>query len=153
MLTWLSGREQVVPPVWGDVYSNDHGGLTSNAFSYPVLQELRKRANAVQDFIAFKDVTMTATVDGHPEIAGVEMMSGNAFRALGIEPAPGESAHAFDDAGPGNGAAVVISQGYWAERFGRSRSVIGKEILLNGVPVTIVGVTAGLFWRLADGGG
>jgi len=151
MLTWLSGREQVVPPVWGDVYSNDHGGLTSNAFSYPVLQELRKRANAVQDFIAFKDVTMTATVDGHPEIAGVEMMSGNAFRALGIEPALGRVLTSSDDAGPGNGAAVVISQGYWAERFGRSRSVIGKEILLNGVPVTIVGVTAGRFGGLQMG--
>ena len=151
MLTWVSGREQVVPPVWGDVGSNDRGGLTSNAFSYPVLRELRKRVDAVQDFIAFKDVDMTATIDGHPEITGVEMISGDAFRGLGIEPALGRVLMSSDDAGPGNGAAVVIGQGYWAERFGRSRAVIGKEILLNGIPVTIVGVTAGRFAGLQMG--
>ncbi len=151
LLTWTSGREQPVPPVWGDVSSNNKGGLTSNAFSYPVLQEIRKRVDAVEDFIAFKDVSMTATIDGHPEIAGVEMISGNAFGALGVEPVLGRLLTSSDDAGPGNGSAAVISQGYWAERFGRSRSVIGKEILLNGVPVTIVGVTAGRFAGLQMG--
>ena len=118
LLTWTSGREQPVPPVWGDVSSNDKGGLTSNAFSYPVLQEIRKRVDAVEDFIAFKDVSMTATIDGHPEIAGVEMISGNAFGALGVEPVLGRFLTTSDDAGPGNGSAAVISQGYWAERFG-----------------------------------
>lgn len=151
LLTWVSGREQPVPPVWGDVSSNDRGGLTSNAFSYPVLQEMRKRVDAVQDFIAFKDVSMTATIDGHPEIAGVEMISGDAFQALGVEPALGRLLISSDDAGPGNGVAAVISQGYWVERFGRSPSAIGKKILLNGVPVTIVGVTAGRFAGLQMG--
>ena len=151
MLTWVSGREQPVPPVWGDVSSNDKGGLTSNAFSYPVWQELRKRVDAVQDFIAFKDVSMTATVDGHPEIAGVEMISGDAFRALGVQPVLGRLLISSDDAGPGNSPAAVISQGYWAERFGRSPSVIGKVIFMNGVPMTIVGVTAGRFAGLQMG--
>lgn len=151
MLTWVSGHEQPVPPVWGDVSSNDKGGLTSNAFSYPVLQEMRTRVDAVQDFIAFKDTAMTTTIDGHPEIAGVEMISGNAFRALGVEPVLGRLLISSDDEGPGNDPAAVISRGYWAERFGRSRSVIGKEILLNGVPVTIVGVIAGRFAGLQMG--
>jgi predicted permease len=151
MLTWVSGREQPVPPVWGDVGSNDKGGLTSNAFSYPVWQELRKRVDAVQDFVAFKDVSMTATLNGHPEIVGVEMISGDAFRALGVEPALGRLLISSDDAGPGMGPAAVISQGYWSERFGRSPSVIGKVILLNGVPMTIVGVTAGRFAGLQMG--
>src|SRR6185437_2238857 len=150
LLTWVSGREQPVPPVWGDVGSNDHGGLTSNAFSYPVLQEMRKRVDAVQDFIAFKDVSMTATIDGHPEISAVEMISGNAFRALGVGPALGRLLLTSDDAGSGNPVAV-ISQGYWAERFGRSPSVLGKTILLNGVPITIVGVSAGRFAGLQMG--
>lgn len=41
MLTWVSGHEQLVPPVWGDVGPNDAGGLTGNGFSYPVLEEMR----------------------------------------------------------------------------------------------------------------
>jgi len=48
MLTWVSGQEQPVPPVWGDVGPNDAGGLTGDAFSYPVLEEMRKRTDAVQ---------------------------------------------------------------------------------------------------------
>jgi hypothetical protein len=41
MLKWVSGREQPVPPVWGDVFSNEAGGLTGNAFSYPVFEARR----------------------------------------------------------------------------------------------------------------
>jgi predicted permease len=151
MLTWVSGGEQPVLPVWGDVSSNENGGLTSNAFSYPVLEEMRKRSDAVQDFIAFKDAVMTVTIDGHPEMADAEMISGNAFRALGVGAVLGRVLTQADDSGPGTGPVVVISNGYWAQRFGRSRSVIGKEILLDGVPVTIVGVSAGRFAGLEMG--
>jgi hypothetical protein len=44
-----------------------------------------------------------------------------------------------DDLAPGSGPVVVISDGYWTQRFGRSPLVLGKAISLNGVPVTIVG--------------
>ena len=42
MLTWVSGHEQPVPPVWGDVGPNDAGGLTGNGFSYPVLGDAQE---------------------------------------------------------------------------------------------------------------
>ncbi len=54
MLTWVSGHEQPVPPVWGDVGSTEGGGLRSTAFSYPVLEELRKKTEVFEDLIAFK---------------------------------------------------------------------------------------------------
>ena len=44
---------------------------------------------------------MTATVDGHPEIADVEMISGDAFRELGVQPVLGRLLDSADDAGPG----------------------------------------------------
>ncbi len=56
MLTWVSGHEQVVPPVWGDVSGTESGGLRSNAFSYPVLEALRKQTDAYADLFAFKNV-------------------------------------------------------------------------------------------------
>ena len=145
MLTWTSGREQRVPPVWGDVWSTESGGLAGNAFSYAVLDELRKRSDAVQDLVAFKDVTMTATIDGHPEVVAGEMVSGNAFHALGVDTVLGRAFTTSDDAGPGKGPVAVITDGYWAQRFGRSPSVLGKSISLNSVPITIVGVSAGRF--------
>ena len=152
MLTWVSGHEQVVPPVWGDVGANESGGLTSNAFSYPVLEALRRKTDAFEELIAFKDVEITATVDGAAAIEAVELVSGNAFSALGVEPQAGRVLQASDDTGPGVGPVAVISDGYWARRFGRSPAAVGKVIALNGVPVTIVGVSAKRFAGLQMGG-
>jgi predicted permease len=145
MLTWTSGREQRVPPAWGDVWSNESGGLTGNAFSYAVLEQLRQRSDAIQDLIAFKDIGMTATIDGHPEVVAGELLSGNAFTALGANTILGRALSPADDAGPGKGPVAVITDAYWAQRFGRSPSALGKSITLNGVPVTIIGITAGRF--------
>ena len=151
MLTWVSGHEQIVPPVWGDVGGTETGGLRSNAFSYPVLEALRKKTDAVEDLIAFKDVEITATVDGAAAIEAVELVSGNAFSALGVEPQAGRMLQASDDTGPGSGPVAVISDGYWARQFGRSPAAVGKVIALNGVPMTIVGVSARRFAGLQMG--
>ena len=151
MLTWVSGHEQPVPPVWGDVSSTAGGGLSSTAFSYPVLEELRKKTDVFQELVAFKDVEMTASIDGHPELIAGEMVSGNAFGALGVNPILGRPLNFADDAGPGKGPVTLISEGYWAARFDRSISVLGKSISVNGVPITIVGVTPGQFTGLQMG--
>jgi predicted permease len=145
MLTWVSGHEQPVPPVWGDVWSTDGGGLASNAFSYAVFDAMRKQTGVFRDLIAFKDIKLTASVDGHPELIGGELVSGSAFDALGIQPILGRPLNVADDAGPGKGPVAVISEGYWSTRFGRSPSVLGKSIVLNGVPFAIVGVAPAQF--------
>ena len=152
LLTWVSGHEQLVPPVWGDVAANDAGGLTGNAFSYPVLEEMRRRTDAVQALVAFKDVPLTLTVDGHAEAINGELISGNAFQSLGVKAELGRTLSPADDLAPGAGPVVVISDGFWAQRFARSPQVLGKAISLNGVPVTIIGVIDGNFAGLQMGG-
>ena len=78
MLSWVSGHDQRVPLVWGDASSNANG-VTSTSFSYPVFEELRKKTDAFQDLFAFKDVQMTADVDGNPDLVYAELVSGNTF--------------------------------------------------------------------------
>jgi predicted permease len=152
MLTWTtSGRDQPVPPVWGDVYATKEGGLASTSFSYAVLKELRKQKEAFADLIAFKDVEMTASVDGHPELITGEMVSGNAFNALGVHPLLGRALGLADDEGEAMPPMAVISERYWAERFGRSTSVLGKTISLNGAALSIVGVAPKEFEGLTMG--
>jgi predicted permease len=151
VLTWVSGHEQPVPPVWGDVWSNESGGLTSNAFSYPVFQELRAKRDAVQDFIAFKDVQLTATVAGQSEMINAELITGTGLQSLGIKAALGRTLTLADDTVAGSEPVAVISRGYWVQHFARSQSVIGEHIFLNGVPVTIVGVCGGDFAGLQLG--
>ena len=151
LLTWVSGHQQPVPPVWGDIGATEGGGLRSTAFSYPVLEELRKKTEVFADLIAFKPISMTVTVDGNPELIDGEMVSGKAFSGLGVDPILGRPLMPADDAAPGQGPVAVISEGYWAERFGRSSSVLGKTISVNGVPVTIVGVSPARFTGLQMG--
>ena len=151
VMTWVSGHERLVPPVWGDVWATESGGLQSNSFSYPALEAMRARSDAFEELIAFKDVSLTATVDGAPQVEAAELVSGNAFAALGVGPVAGRMLQNSDDTGPGAGPVAVISEGYWAERFGRSSAVVGKVIALNGVPVTIVGVSAQGFSGLQMG--
>ena len=140
LLTWVSGHERPVPPVWGDVLQTPNGGLQSNGFSYRVMEELRTRSDVIDGAIAFKDVQMTATIDGEPQLVTSEMVSGNVFDVLGVSPLAGRGLTQSDDAGPGRGPVAIISESYWTERFGRSTSAVGETISLNGVPVTIVGV-------------
>jgi predicted permease len=69
-----------------------------------------------------------------------EMVSGNVFDALGVVPILGRSFTQAEDAGPGLGPVAILSERYWAQRSGRSTTVLGKTISLNGVPVTVIGV-------------
>jgi hypothetical protein len=151
MLTWTSGQEQPVPPIWGDVGPNATGGLTGNGFSYPVLEEMRRSTGAAESLIAFKDAPMTVTIDGHPEMVNGELISGNGFQALGVQAELGRTLTRADDVAPGSNPVAVISDGYWAQRFARSPLALGEAISLNGVPVTIVGVSGGRFAGLEMG--
>ena len=152
ILTWVNaGTEQPVPPVWGDVSGTKEGGLVSPSFSYAVLRELRKKTDVFKDLIAFKDVEMTVTTDGHPELMLAEMLSGDALRALGVRPILGRGLNREDDNGPAAAPVAVISEDYWAERFGRSPAVLGRFVSLNGAPVSIVGVTPARFSGLTMG--
>ncbi|MBW8747185.1 MAG: ABC transporter permease [Acidobacteria bacterium] len=148
MLTWVAGHDQKVPLVWGDASSNASGDHISSSFSYPVFEELRKQRDAFQYLFAFKDVQMTATVDGQPDLVSTELVSGDTFNALGVQPILDRPLTAADDTDSSAGPVAVISEAYWAAHFARSSSALGKTISLNGIPTTIVGIAPGSFTGL-----
>lgn len=139
VLTWTSGVEQPVPPVWGDIGQSPAGGLVSGSFSYPVYQALLQHPEAYSTLLAFKDVSLTATVANDAAPSSAELLSGNAFDTLGLTPALGRLLTPSDDT-PTSAPAAVLSDAFWSRRFGRSPSVLGQTISLNGAPVTIVGI-------------
>ena len=98
----------------------------------------------LEDLFAFRYLgdfnRFTATVDGHAGTVTGELVSGNFYQQLGVQPALGRAIQPSDDDAPGSGPVAVISDGLWARLFGRSPSVIGKTIQLNLIPITIVGV-------------
>ena len=113
----------------------------STSFSYPIYRQLRQQNRAIADLFAFKPLNQqTVTANGQPEALEVEMVSGNYYAALGVHAQLGRTLDEQDDSVPGGGPVAVISDRYWTTRFARATDVIGKTVLVNMTPMTIVGV-------------
>ena len=65
---------------------------------------------------------------------------GTYYDTLGLEPITGRFLR-IDDDRPDAQAVAVITDCYWARRFGRDRKLIGQSLRIEGVPVTIIGVS------------
>ena len=141
LLEWIEPRDGVVQEMWGNFDDIPGGGERSTSFSYPVYREVREQNRSLADIFAFKEPQqMTAVFDGQAEAIQAEMVSGNFYSTLELKPQLGRGIQDSDDGAVGSGPVVTISDGFWSRRFGRSPAVIGKTILLNATPMTIVGV-------------
>jgi predicted permease len=77
---------------------------------------------------------------GGTERANGEMVSGSYFPVLGVRPALGRLFGPDDDRAPGAAPYAVLSHGYWTSRFNRDPNLLGKGLIINNQPLTIVGV-------------
>jgi predicted permease len=140
LFAWKSGRNTVVHSSWGD-WDKTADGMTSTSFSYPVYQLMRKQNHELADLFAFKNLgRVNVTVNGEAEVVQADVVSGNFYQQIEVQPQLGRAIGPADDDKPGGSPVAVISDGYWTRRFNRSPDVIGKTILVNLVNVTVVGV-------------
>ena len=125
-----------------------HSGsnMGSRMHSYPIYQEYQKRAEPLGEVIARRLADASVAIDNQTERIDIEMVSGNYFSMLGVAPAAGRvfSSQEDDQIYQGH-PVVVISYDYWNRRFNRDVGAIGKKILVNNFPMTIVGVSAAGF--------
>jgi macrolide transport system ATP-binding/permease protein len=70
-----------------------------------------------------------------------ELVTGNYFQVLGVGARLGRTLLPSDAETPGQQPVVVISDGLWRRTFGSDPNIVGKTILVNAYPLTIVGVT------------
>ena len=90
-----------------------------------------------------------AGIDSSDRVFGAEVMA-NAFDTLGIHPAVG-SFFTPSEAIAGRDFVVVLSYGYWQQRFGKNPDVIGQTIRVDGISRQIIGVMpAGVRFPYAD---
>jgi putative ABC transport system permease protein len=109
-------------------------------FSYPMYRDLRDR-NTVFSGIIATDYTQTG-VQWHnqPELVGTELVSGNYFDVLGVQPALGRLLVASDDTVANANPVAVLSFDYWQRRFGSDPAIVNQSVLVNGHPFTVIGV-------------
>lgn len=122
-------------------YDDPQSGRENEDFSYPMYQALRDKNSVFAGAFCRSGVDFNASYAGQSERATGEMVSGNYFEVLGVRPWIGRLFIQEDDRVPGAHPIAVLSYGYWQTRFGSDTSIIGKEILLDAKPMTVIGVT------------
>ena len=128
--------------------SSDYGFTTKDAagrdirttFSYPMFQQFVADNKTMTDLFACAPFgRVNVVVDGQAEIATSFISTGNYYRMLGVTARLGRTITPEDDQSTAPPVAVISSK-YWRSRFGSNPNVVGKNIQINNVPVTIVGV-------------
>jgi predicted permease len=115
---------------------------------YRMIQQLRQEQRSFVDLSAWQDRSISlADQDGTLRQYQGALVSGNAFDVLGMRPRLGRLIDTSDDVrgGPAHGWPVVVSDGFWRDRFGADPQIIGASLKVSGAPVTIVGVTPASF--------
>ncbi len=120
--------------------------MGARAQSYPIYQEYQKRAEPLSEVIARRLIDTSVSIDNTTERLDAEMVTGNFFTMLGVKPAIGRVFNSQEDDQVYRGhPVVVLGYDYWTRRFNRDPAVVGKKILVNNYPMTIVGVSAAGF--------
>ncbi len=126
-------------------------GKTIDAFSYPTFKLIQEKNQTLSGVIAFHPLgNLDFEMNGKGELAHAQAVSGSYFTTLGVKPMFGRTITTADEA-RGASQVAVISYGYWTRRFNRNPSLVGAEIVLNGAPFAIIGVTPPEFFGLEPG--
>lgn len=111
--------------------------------SYPIYQDYQQKAEALSEVLCRRLLSVSVSVDNQTERLQAEMVSGNFFTMLGVGPAIGRVFNSKEDDQQFMGhPVVVLSYDYWVSRFARDPGIVGKKILVNDSPMTVVGVSA-----------
>jgi predicted permease len=123
------------------VFADQNGpNVRDVGMSVPELDDLRERAGIFDQVAGIWPISAALTGGDRPERIELLATNANYFQLLGVTKAQLGRVYGQQDAMPGFSDAVVISDGLWRRLFGSNPNVIGKKILMDTDPYTIVGV-------------
>jgi predicted permease len=122
--------------VWADLTS---AGYPRGPLAGPELHDLRERSRLFEGFGGIWANTVALTGEGEPEQLRIGLVTTNFFDVLGASALVGRT-FTRDDETIKAPSPMLLSHALWRRRFGGDPSVVGRRILVNGVPVTVIGV-------------
>src|SRR5580704_5127575 len=135
-------------PATGHISSD---GDSAESFSYPMYKGLRDNNTVFSGILARNNFSASVSDHGQTDRASGELVSGNYFEVLGVQPAVGRVFSQDDDRVPGGHPVVVLSHSYWERHFGSDPSVLNQVLLINNVEMTVVGVAQRGFFGVQGG--
>ena len=108
--------------------------------TYATFLDMQRAAKSIDNLSAYRPWVFNLTGEGEPERVAGAMVSANFFTAFATQPFLGRLMTDEDDRSGGNNRVTVLSYGLWANRYGGDRDIIGRTVLVNSEPHTVVGV-------------
>ncbi len=115
-------------------------GTCDEIFSYPMFRDLERLDGPFVGIAAHRDFDANLAIDGETQTGEGLLVSGSYFPLLGLNAAVGRLLGRNDDAVDGEASVVVLSYAYWQCAFGGDAAVVGRDLVINGRALTIVGV-------------
>lgn len=121
--------------------------LSQGSWTYPIWEEIRRLEGPVFDgTIAWAEQQFNLANGGRTDLVDGAFVSGGFFDVLGVSAARGRLLSRADDGIAPDGPVAVISHGLWQRHFGGAEDVVGRQLTLQRVPFSVVGVMpAGFF--------
>ena len=113
-------------------------------FTNPLWEELRDQQDVLSGVFAFSGTGFNLAEGGEVRSASGLWVSGGFFPILGVRPVLGRLLVNGDDY-RGCPAIAVVSFGFWQGEFGGAADAVGRRLMLNGIPVEVVGVVEPAF--------
>jgi predicted permease len=137
-----SGEQEYWTSYDGSIRRSDiPGEVIGSSLSMPVFEIIRARSSTLSGVFAFAEIEQLNVVDAAgASIARGQLATGDYYVTLGVDAALGRVFTAADDV-PGAPPVAVLSSRYWQRRFGGDRDVVGRVVSINGVPVSVIGIT------------
>ena len=128
-------------------------GRHSNSVSAGNFLRWQEQSTSFERMAAFTDQRLNLTGSGEPEEIAAQYATPELFRVLGVSPILGRDMTP-EDVVPNAPRVALLSHGFWKRRLGGDPGVVGKPILLNSVPVTVIGILpAGFQWHIRQASG
>lgn len=142
----------VVEDLEGSNRKDPNFGWIGEPVPYPIFEALRTRSTTMSEVLAFSSNVNGFNVqfDGKPYSAATESVSGEYFTGLGVQTILGRPILPNDDVANAPPVAV-LSHKFWKSKLGGDESIAGKTIIINNLPLTVIGVAPPEFFGAQPG--
>jgi predicted permease len=124
-------------PFSGSTHNNSE---VLTPISHPMFEALRDENQVFSGVLARYSMPAHVSEGDVTESVKADLVSGTFFDTLGVGPAVGRVFSPEDDVRPGGHPVAVLSHEFWKRRFASTPDAVGRTVVVNGYPMTVVGV-------------
>jgi predicted permease len=122
------------------IFSEEEAGGAARPVSFPNYLDLTRSLGTFSGLLASTTAQISLGSGDHADLEKAELVTGNYFRVLGVEPALGRGFLPGEGEVSGRDPVVVISHALWERNFASDPGLVGGGIWINGQKMTVIGV-------------